>query len=190
MRQCIVLNILGCHVSYKGIWSEWGSIVCEQLFRWFVLQDNCLNLVCMLCIGSHSISPFMMLNLLLEKCMCSVCWYSATGRFSLHEGKLLNLSARTISLPHLYCIGHSHWWGFYWQKWWCIHLVGGLHLIHTHFYQHDCLKTFSIIICKGGPEKAKHIHNFKHRNAASVEVFQSHSVSCSPKNWSLWKSWG
>ena len=46
--------------------------------------------------------PLMMFSLLLDKCMYLMCQCSVMGRFSVHEGNLLNLSGKTMSLQGLY----------------------------------------------------------------------------------------
>ena len=55
-------------------------------------------------VGLYLIAPLIMLKLSFEKYMCWICWCNLMGKFSIWEGHLLIWSARTMSLPSLYCI--------------------------------------------------------------------------------------
>ena len=53
--------------------------------------------------GSLSVAPLMMLRHSELKLIVWMLWCSMIGLFSVRDGNLDNLSAKTMSLPGMYC---------------------------------------------------------------------------------------
>ena len=51
-----------------------------------------------------SSAHWVMLSHLSWKCMWSMCWCSIMEKFSLWDWDLLNISAKPVSYPGVYCI--------------------------------------------------------------------------------------